>query len=256
MGLQLTTGYDPLVMSHYQTYIELVQFNHALEAHPGVWTEISGVARLDLLAALNVLYLVSSRPVELPPTDFSLLRSFDWQPQFRFYEGIVKGPVYVYKNLRFLPRAFFVSNVINARDEGAAINAIQQADVRENAVVVAPAAGGSSASSAGDQVDIGRSEAGILDISTRNEGPRFLLVSEVWHPGWSAKVDGRAVPLVRADVALLGLWLPPGNHRVEIRFWPPGLSAGLITTGITILGVLLLLVRLAVQPPVAREQEP
>ena len=133
-----------------------------LEAHPGVWTEITAVARPDMLAALNVLYVVSPRPVDLPTTDFSLVNSFDSEPQFRFYEGLVKGPVYVYKNLRFLPRAFFVTDVISAHDEGAAVAAIKHADVRQNAVVVAPTPGGNSSSTAGDGVEIVRSGAGVL----------------------------------------------------------------------------------------------
>src|SRR4029450_12095144 len=157
IGLQLTTGYDPFVMSHYQTYNELVQYNRVLEAHPGVWTEITARARPDMLAALNVLYVVSPLPVYLPATDFSLVHSFDSQPQFRFYEGLVKGPVYVYKNLRFLPRAFFVTNVISDHDEGGAVAPIQHADVRQNAVVVSPTPGGTSPSTAGDGVEILRS---------------------------------------------------------------------------------------------------
>jgi hypothetical protein len=86
-GLQIISGYDPLVLRHYQSYIELVEFNHPLESHPGVWTELSAVSRPDLLAALNVLYVVSPTPADLPPDDYELVKRFDAQPQFRFYKA-------------------------------------------------------------------------------------------------------------------------------------------------------------------------
>jgi hypothetical protein len=247
LGLQLVTGYDPFVMRHYQTYVELVQHNRVFDARPGVWTVLDSIERSDMLDALNVLYVVSPKPANFRAEEFTLVRSFDAQPQFRFYDGMATGPIYVYKNSRDLPRAFFVSNVIAVEDETAVVVAVQQTDVRETAVVAAPVPAGKSTPSAGDRVEIARSAAGELDLVARNDAPRFLLVSEVWHPGWSASVDGQAASLVRTDIALLGLWLKPGDHRIEIRFWPSGLTAGLAITAITIAGVLCLLAWLAIR---------
>ncbi|MGH9387174.1 MAG: YfhO family protein [Vicinamibacterales bacterium] len=252
LGWQLTTGYDPFGMRHYQTYIDLAQFNRALGPRPGVWTDLNEVGRPDMLAALNVLYVVSPKPLELPASEYTLFASFDSQPQFRFYQGRTMGPVYVYKNHRFVPRAFFVSNVIAAADESGVVKAVQQSDLRETAVVAAPAAGGKSTPTTRDRVEIVDSSAGSLDVTARNDEPRFLLVSEVWHPGWSARVDGQAATLFRTDVALLGLWLQPGDHRVELRFWPPGLTPGLVVTGLTIVGVISLLMTLAIRRPSIR----
>lgn len=248
-GLQLVTGYDSFVMRHYQTYLDLVQHNATAGTRPAVWTDIDAIRRFDLLAALNVLYLVSPKPLEIPADEYMLEGSFDRQKQFRFYEGIASGPAYVYRNLRFLPRAFFVSDVISAPDERAVVGAVEQVDVRKTAVITAPAAGGASAGSPDDKVAIFKSSAGELALTARNAERRFLVLSEVWHPGWSAHVDGRSTSLTRTDIALLGLWLEPGDHQVEIRFWPPGLTLGLVVTGLTIVGVLGLLIRLANKLP-------
>jgi hypothetical protein len=247
LGLQLVTGYDPFVMRHYQTYIDLVQHNRVFDARPGVWTILDAIGRSDMLDVLNVLYVVSPKPANLQAEQYTLVQSFDAQPQFRFYDGMATGPVYLYKNSRFLPRAFFVSNVVAAEDDASVVAAIQQTDVRETAVVARPVPAGKSTPNASDKVEIIRSAAGTLDIAARNVEPRFLLVSEVWHPGWSAQVDGQAATLVRTDIALLGLWLQPGEHQIQIRFWPPGLTVGLTITGITIAGVLCLLLGIAVR---------
>lgn len=255
-GLELVTGYDSYVMRHYQTYMDLVQHNRTRETRPAVWTDIETIGRFDLLAALNVLYIVSAERLEIPSNEYALVGSFDHQPQFRFYEGMATGPAYVYKNLRFLPRAFFVSTVISASDERAVLKAVEETDVRETAVVAAPAPGGPSAATDGDRIEIRRASGGELELLARNAARRFVLLSEVWHPGWSVRVDGRPAPLVRADVALLGLWLEPGEHHIELRFWPPGLTVGLLVTGITVLGVLFTLARLAIKPHSAAPLHP
>ena len=89
--------------------------------------------------------------------------------------------------------------------------------------------------------------AGILlrrpgRIGLRAEGPGLLLISEEWHPGWRAVVDGKERTPVPADHAFLGLWLGPGEHRVHLSFRPDSLENGFYAAGA---GLLLLLVLLA-----------
>ena len=55
----------------------------------------------------------------------------------------------------------------------------------------------------------------------------LLEVSEHFDPGWSARVDGRPVPVVQVDFATLGVPLPAGQHQVELEFFPPGLREGM-----------------------------
>ncbi len=45
-----------------------------------------------------------------------------------------------------------------------------------------------------------------------------LVVSENYYPGWSATVDGKQVPLGRADYVLMAVGLPTGARSVELRF--------------------------------------
>ncbi len=73
------------------------------------------------------------------------------------------------------------------------------------------------------------------------QGPGLLLVSEGWNPGWRARVDGKEVRPVPADQAFLGIWLPPGRHKVRIRFFPETLARSLeaAVAGILLLAILL-----------------
>ncbi len=241
LGLELVTGYDPFNTRHYQRYMDLLQYNEVHGPRASVWTDITEIRRFDMLAALNVLYVVAPQPIDVP-TDFTLVASFENQAQFRFYEGVKTGPVYVYRNDRFLTRAFFVSRVLSAASEDEEERAVQKIDLREAAVVGALASG-MSVADASDRVEISRTEAGALDVAAQNASRRFLVISEIWHPGWSAVVDGRAATLYQTDIALQGLWLEPGTHKIQLRYWPPGFTAGSIMTVLTcmvVAGLLLI----------------
>ena len=58
----------------------------------------------------------------------------------------------------------------------------------------------------------------------------LLVVSEAYHPGWRARIDGQAAPVLRANHALLGVRVPPGRHVVELAFQPMSFRLGLYGT--------------------------
>jgi hypothetical protein len=65
------------------------------------------------------------------------------------------------------------------------------------------------------------------------DAPRtgFLYASESFFDGWTARVNGRAARILPANYAFRAVAVPPGTSRVEFRYWPPGLTAGLALSG-------------------------
>jgi hypothetical protein len=57
-----------------------------------------------------------------------------------------------------------------------------------------------------------------IDVDSALGG--VLALHETWYPGWIAEVDGRRVPILRADVLFRGVEVPAGRHRVVFRFAP------------------------------------
>jgi uncharacterized membrane protein YfhO len=51
-------------------------------------------------------------------------------------------------------------------------------------------------------------------------GGGLLVVSGLFYPGWQARLDGRPVPIVQANLALRAVAVPPGLHQVEWRYRP------------------------------------
>jgi hypothetical protein len=70
----------------------------------------------------------------------------------------------------------------------------------------------------------------------------YLLQREAWYPGWRARVDGLEVPVFRADLLFRAVFLPPGDHDVEIFFDSAAFNRGglLSLVGLATIGVLLI----------------
>lgn len=67
--------------------------------------------------------------------------------------------------------------------------------------------------------------------------PSALVVSTLWLEGWSATVNGREVPVARANGLVLAVPLEAGRNDVELSFTPPGLKAGAAITFVSLLGL-------------------
>ncbi|MHB2020791.1 MAG: hypothetical protein ACYCW6_27955 [Candidatus Xenobia bacterium] len=68
----------------------------------------------------------------------------------------------------------------------------------------------------------------------------FVVQSEVYYPGWKARVDGKAVPLWRADGLLRVCPVPAGHHVLEVDY-EPWWTITFLPSGLALAVALLLL---------------
>ena len=59
----------------------------------------------------------------------------------------------------------------------------------------------------------------------------LLVVSQNLADGWTAKIDGKPAPIVPVDGALIGVFVPPGDHTVTLHYLPRTFLAGAGITG-------------------------
>jgi uncharacterized membrane protein YfhO len=84
--------------------------------------------------------------------------------------------------------------------------------------------------------------------------PTVLVLNDAYYDGWSASVDGQPAPIVPANVAVRGVRVPAGTHRVTFTYRTPGQGLGaLISLGtLGLLGLAVLVEhrkRSATTPP-------
>jgi hypothetical protein len=83
-----------------------------------------------------------------------------------------------------------------------------------------------------------RHSPGLLEIKTASARAGYLVLSEVFYPGWKATVDGAPVAIERADYLLTALPLPAGDHTIIYRFNPSSFKIGALVTAVTWLGAI------------------
>lgn len=187
------------------------------------------VAESPALDALGVRYVATPASKRLPAaTGFRLVFTD------RTYR---RGRIRVWRNLDAYPRAWLVPEVREARgDLEADVGEVERLDLRTSALVERPTEEMRGASGAGEAVveEIGWNRASFAVDATRGG---VLVVSNQWYPGWNAEVDGRETPLRPANVSMQALYVPAGEHRVELSYDPWELTLGLALAGVGLVAV-------------------
>ena len=76
-----------------------------------------------------------------------------------------------------------------------------------------------------------------MQVRTSSKIANFLVTSDVYYPGWRARVDGQETPLYRANYALRGVLVPPGDHVVLFEYRPRSFKVGAVISLLSLLAI-------------------
>jgi hypothetical protein len=158
------------------------------------------------LRALAARYVLLPGQVELP--GFRLLGS--------------DQRVAVYVNDAAAPGAAVVPEVQVEPDSGRRIALLWSPtfDPAKTTIVEQPVLSVGQAGGTGTAVFDGNGDD-TLAIRVHSSGPALLAISRTYHPSWKAELDGVAVPVLRANHALMAVPLARGgDHRLVMRYRP------------------------------------
>ncbi len=158
--------------------------------------------------------------------------------------------VAIYRNTRVGPRAFLVHRARVASTEQEAERWVADAAFQPEREAVLLDGQGLDTDAAGDErvaFEAYGPEYARLRVTTVADG--YLVLADSYYPGWTVRVDGQPAKVLRADVALRAVALPPGEHVVEFAFapasWRFGLAASAIAWGALELATVALVLRFA-----------
>jgi hypothetical protein len=83
-------------------------------------------------------------------------------------------------------------------------------------------------------------------VTVRGRDRQILVVSDRWDPDWVCTIDGEVVPILKAYGIVRCVIVPPGEHRVEFLYDPPGWAYGKL---LSLAGLIVLLALLAMTWP-------
>jgi hypothetical protein len=203
-----------------------------------------------LLDLLQVRYLL--QPANEPLVELRW-RSVFQDPSPRAYDfgagGVHDLPAYkVAENPTVMDRAFVVPHAEELPERAKVLERLKATDFRQT-VLLEPA--GEAPVPTDNGVREGFVRRASIESYRPNEvvvhvedGPAgYLVLTDVWFPGWTCKVDGEKRTIHRANYLFRALPIEPGEHHVVFTFEPESLRRGrqvlYLTIGI-ILGVHLL----------------
>lgn len=71
-----------------------------------------------------------------------------------------------------------------------------------------------------------------VEIETDAPAPAWLVLSDSFYPGWQATIDGRDVPIFRANYLVRAARVPAGRHTVVFEYRPPLLRVGMAVSAV------------------------
>ena len=215
-------GYHAAKLRRYQEMIEayinpeIQRLFGAVSEAEGDMTRVNGDSICPVLNMLNTKYFIFP------------LQGGQTVP--------IQNP-YVYGNAWFVDQITYVDN---ANKE---IEAVGKIDLRHQAVADAKfksQLGEATMQDTASIVKITSYEPNRLTYDVNSGKGGVLVFSEIYYPGWTATIDGEAVELGRVNYILRAIHIQPGQHQVELAFFPK--SVDMTETIAYIAFVLLLLI--------------
>jgi hypothetical protein len=178
---------------------------------------------------LGTKYVLANK--DQPPGDASFVPVFNGDPQ-----------IDVYLNTNALPRAQLIdqAQIVHSGEEAwQAIHAVEfdpsQEVVIENGVELS----GAENQSGGRALAFAAQSNDRVELIARTESPVYLVMSDVYYPGWTATIDDQPTALYPANFAFRAALVPPGEHRVAFTFEPPAWRVGLAISALTVAGLIV-----------------
>jgi len=184
--------------------------------------------RIDcLLGRTNVKYVI--RPA--PDISGAKLVSeiFNGSPQ----------PSYLYENLYFVPRAYVAGTSIFTTSplETLSQMATPAFDASENVILAAEPGGSPAVQGSGPagRVEVTERQPNRVTLTAHLSRPGYVVLLDRYDSNWHARIDGREVPVLRANQLFRAVYTPAGRHALRFYYRQSGLLAGAVISALTCL---------------------
>ncbi len=156
-----------------------------------------------LLTLFSVRYVLSHKPIEYTTLIQKTVIRDLWMR------------VYVYENIRALPRTYKTRDLSLVKSQTDAREAIDKDSFVPGVSALIE---------------------GPLDLSDRS----LQVIQQAWYPGWTAYVDGKKEEVIPVNIRMSGILIPDGIHEIVLRYEPISFSRGLQISVLTATTMILI----------------
>ena len=156
------------------------------------------------------------------------------------FNGSAK-PHYLYENLCATPRAYVAGSASYSTDAAETLNKLSDPTFDAGAEVILAAEPGSAppvkGSSAAGRVEVLERQPNTIVLRAELLRPGYVVLLDRFDPNWHATLDGREVPILRANQLFRAVRADAGRHEIRFIYCQRGLRAGALLS----LGTLIFL---------------
>ncbi|HWW02298.1 MAG TPA: hypothetical protein VNZ64_21540 [Candidatus Acidoferrum sp.] len=171
--------------------------------------------------------------IQLPPVldmlgvRYVIFRGSPFPKTHPLFQGL---DYWVLQNPRALARAFVPHHVELVTNDAVRLSKIESPDFNpaEVAYVEVPITAPGSCRGTAEITDEIPTR---VTVSVRMETPGLVVLADLWDKGWRAYLDGKPVPILRANHAVRGVVVPAGAQTLQFRYEPASFTWGLRLAG-------------------------
>jgi hypothetical protein len=221
-GIASTNNFDPLIPGRYAIWMKSL---HQVNAQ--AWRRM-----LDIMGVGLIEIADRSQPFGVRFVETETAGRLRWVPCARFVsDGAVAWELIAAGEIDF--RKVVILETAESLPEMSCPGAAD--DIGSAQVIVLSSGAGDT----GGDIEPG---PGQVVVRVNASAPGWLVLSDAWYPGWSARLDGIAVLMLRANYLFRAVYVPAGDHEVGLYYRPVSFWVGLLLSLSSIL-VIIILVR-------------
>ncbi|MFV0299192.1 MAG: hypothetical protein ACK5JT_24080, partial [Hyphomicrobiaceae bacterium] len=210
--LENTLGYNPVRLELYsratgaEDHVGLPEQRKFSPLFPSYRSLLANMLGLRWIATPVNIEVIDPRLKTLPPD-----KSLAVVPN--------SGRPIIYENTETLPRVLFVTEARRA-DFETLLETGKWPDFDPHKTVLLQNPPAESRTGGTGQVRIAAYHQNRVDLEVSSNRGGWVLLNDIWHPWWFANIDGKSAPIRRANVLFRAVKIPPGAHRITMRFEP------------------------------------
>ncbi|HJQ38115.1 MAG TPA: YfhO family protein [Thermoanaerobaculia bacterium] len=155
----------------------------------------------------------------------------------RGYSSLYADPGVLVIARRSAPRYFLTRDyALKSRDD--AFHALNERPARQLFLETRPSFPPDPAFRADAGVRVERFRLNSYRLRVSSPAPALLSASEAHYPGWTAKINGKPVPILVANYAFRAVEVPAGHSVVDWSYWPLGMTAGIVLSALALLAAI------------------
>lgn len=144
------------------------------------------------------------------------------------------GDATIYQRGNALPRVRWASSAVVEPTTEGLLRTLADQSLPDDTVVLSERPVHRADADATARVTLEPSDVNSTVARVDATGGGWVVVADsLQRDGWSATVDGEPTDLVRADSVGGAVWVPAGEHTVELQYHTPGIREGILLSAVT-----------------------